>query len=532
MNDTARRWSQALGRALWEHRWLLCLVVAALVVRLHWNLVVHPIEDYLYSDMRGYMRRASSLFEAWWVPQEYDAFYPYGTHVFMYALQALFGQGPEDYRPLAIGYAVVGALVVGFGYQLARRVSRHRLVPPLVGLLLVAYYPLISFGGYALSEVPFSFCLVSSTFFLVRMAQDGKKRDAWAAGTLAALGMIVRPQILASIGLVGVLWLLVRKRMPKLRLALMLQALLPMLLVIGFSAWRLHYHTGRYGLISENGKFNQVFGRCHNTKIFALPDGPKRRRTSFGPPPLIQLHKREQKMPKAWPGLDPALEVEITYTGYIGDSKILGDIIDKCVAKTGWLKQAEYSLVNVLLLWRYNVMWPDSGKTEWRDYARKWGVFHSSYLAVPALLCAFLVLVAFLVEPLWRWLVRPVLFAGLFVTRRRAVSEVWPRLRTRATTRLDALGSWLDGRAVGLAFVALHLVGLVVVAATIFGDTRLRTPYDPFILLLAIEAYVITASFLWRTIRRMRRMPRTPRLLRRRQGGSTAQTDGSAKPSG
>ena len=491
MNDTARRWARALGHALWEHRWLLVLVTAALVVRLDWNLRVHPIGDYVYSDMRGYMRRADSLFKhEWWAPGEYDAFYPYGTHVFIYAVQAGLGTGPEDYRTLGIAYAIVGALVVGFGYQVARRTSRFRVVPPLVGIVLVAYYPLVSLGGYALSEVPFSFCLVSSTFYLVRMAQDGNKRDAWAAGTLAALGMVVRPQILASIGLLGLFWLVFRKRMPKLRLALMAHAILPLLLVMGFSAWRFHHHTGRYGLVSENGKFNQVFGRCHNTKIFANPDSPKRRRTSFGPPPLIQLAKREQKMPGAWPGLDPAREIEITYTGYIGDSKILGEIIDDCVARTGWVKQAEYSLVNVMLLWRYNVMWPDSGKPEWRGYASKWGVFHSTVLAAPALIGTLLVLLAFGVDlgwRLWGWL------------RPRRGEPSW------LAKRLDALGSQLDGRAVGLAFVALHLVGLVVVAAMIFGDTRLRTPYDPFILFMAVEAYAAAIWLVWTLGRRLLR---------------------------
>lgn len=477
-----------MGRVLWEQRWLLVLVVAALLVRLHWNLVVHPIGDYVYSDMRGYMRRANGLFEGWWQASEYDAFYPYGTHVFLYAVQAL-GHGPDDHRAIGIAYAILGALVVGFGYLVARRTSHYRFVPPIVGVVLVAYYPLVSLGGYALSEVPFAFCLVSSTFFLVRMAQDGRKRDAWAAGILAALGMVVRPQILASIGLVGIFWLLFRKRMPKLRLSLMIHAVLPIVLLMGFSAWRLHHHTGRQGLISENGKFNQVFGRCHNTKIFALPDNPKRRRTSFGPPPLIQLHKREQKLPHAWPGLDPALEVEITYTGYIGDAKILGGIIDECVAKTGWWKQAEYSLVNVLLLWRYNVMWPDSGKGEWRDYARKWGVFHSSLLAAPALAFALLVLLPGL---------------GL----RRVGASLSRRPRWAAVRGLtESLLESLRRRATGMALVALHLVGLVIVAAMIFGDTRLRTPYDPFILLLAVEAYATAGWLLWRLVLRLLRKP-------------------------
>jgi hypothetical protein len=516
MNDMARRakgWLQALGRALWEHRWLWFLMIAALVVRLHWNLRVHPIEDYVYSDMRGYMRRAAGLFDVWWAPSEYDGFYPYGTHVFIYLVQAVLGHGPDDYRTLDIAYAVVGTLIVGFGYLLARRVSRHRLVPPLVGLVLVAYYPLISLGGYALSEVPFSLCLVSSTFFLVRMAQDGRKRDAWAAGTLAALGMVIRPQMLASIGLLGLFWLVARKRMPKLRLAVMLHALLPLVLVMGFSAWRLHYHTGRYGLISENGKFNQVFGRCHNNKIFALPDSPKRRRTSFGPPPLIQLAKREAKMPDAWPGLDPALEVEITYTGYIGDSKILGGIIDQCVAKTGWVKQVEYSLVNVLLLWRYNVMWPDSGKPEWRDYARKWGIIHSTGLAVPALVAVVVVLFPLrLAGSLWSLLLR-IVPANV----RRTAGRGWSWLRRMVVGNVRLPDSPY-GRAPALAFVALHLVGLIAVAASIFGDTRLRTPYDPVILILAAEAYATAVWFL------------AARFMRNRGAPGPTQAVGTAKP--
>ncbi len=454
MNDTARRWLGAVGRWLWEYRWFWALVIAALIVRLHWNLVVHPPEDFVYSDMRGYMRRANGLFDDWSKPYEYAAFYPYGTHVLLYAIQAV-GAGPNDFRSIAIAYAVLGALNVGMTYLLARRVSPHPVIAPLVGLVMVAYYPLIALGGYTLSEVPFSFFLVGSTLFLVRMAQQGRARDAWMAGLLAALGFTLRPQILASIGLLGLFWLVGRKAMPKLRLTLMLQALVPLVLIAGFSAWRLHYHTGRVGLISENGKFNQVFGRCHNNKIFALPDSPKRRRTSFGPPPLIQLAKRQEKLPHAWPGLDPAIDKELTYRGYIGDSEILGDLITQCVHKTGWVKQAEYSLVNLLLLWRYNVMWPDSGKGHWRSYSRTWGIIHSNGLAIPAVLALLVVFV--------------------------------PR------------------RALGLGIVALHLWAIIIIAVLILGGIRFRAPYDPFIIILALNTYGMAAILLGKWVMRVMR---------------------------
>lgn len=443
-----------LGALVFEYRWLWLLVLAALVVRLHWNLVVHPPGDYIYSDMSGYMRRANALFGVWWEPREYDGFYPYGTHVLLYGLQAAFADEPGNFRPIAVAYAIFGAAIVGYGYLLARRVSRFAWLPPIVGLLLVFYYPLISLGGYTLSEVPFSLCLVSSTFYLVRMAQQGRRRDAWAAGVMAALGFVIRPQILASIGLLGVFWLVARKWLPRLRLGLMLQALVPLLLIGSFSAWRLHYHTGRTGLISENGKFNQVFGRCHNNKIRALPDKKGRRRTSFGPPPLIQLAKRSDRMPGAWPTLDPVGEQEIEYRGYIGDAEILGGFIDECMKESGPLKQVEYGLVNAMLLWRYNIMWPDSGKPFWRPYVKRWGMLHSNLLAVPALLAL-----------------------GMVFVRRRAS---------------------------GMSIVALHLWAIIIIAVLILGGIRFRAPYDPFIIIMALEVYAVVATWLWMRARALR----------------------------
>jgi hypothetical protein len=79
----------------------------------------------------------------------------------------------------------------------------------------------------------------------------------------------------------------------------------------------------------------------------------------------------------------------------------------------------------------------------------------------------------------------------------------------------------LRRRATGMALVALHLVGLVIVAAMIFGDTRLRTPYDPFILLLAVEAYATAGWLLWRLVLR---------LLRKTGVDSATQPEVSPKP--
>jgi hypothetical protein len=316
---------------------------------------------------------------------------------------------------------------------------------------------MISLGGYFLSETPFGLGLMVGTWALLRVVDRGRAGDAYLAGIAIAFALVMRPQILVSVALLGVLWIFGRSLWPKLSFAMLCRAALPVVLVLGFSAWRLHYHTGRWGLISENGSFNQVFGRCHVTKIIALPDSPTRSRTVFGPPPLLQLAKRSETAPGEWPQLDPIEGTHFYYFGYIGDAVQHRTYMDDCVAKGGLLRQAEYALVHVLMLWRYNVLWPDSGKGQWQGLAGKWGTIHSSTFAIPAFLAMLVVF--------------------------------WPRAHPR------------------LALVAVHLWAAFIVAALYFGDVRLRTPYDPIVVLLALEACAMlgAAVVAWR--RRNRRMP-------------------------
>ena len=60
---------------------------------------------------------------------------------------------------------------------------------PVVGLILVFYYPLLSLGGYILSEIPASLCMTTATLLLLRLADEGRARDAWGAGLAAGIGI-------------------------------------------------------------------------------------------------------------------------------------------------------------------------------------------------------------------------------------------------------------------------------------------------------------------------------------------------------
>ena len=438
---------------LYRNRWLIVALIAAFAVRLHWNMLVHPLGDYVSSDMRGYTSRADQMLDKFGHRFEYHAFFPYGTHFLLALLKLIFGR--ENYQAIGVVYALLGTIIVYFGVRIAERVSSHRWVPPLLGMFLVFYYPLISLGGYTLSEVPFSVFLLGSTYALLRLVQDGKDRDAWQAGGYAAVATAFRPQILMSIVVFGVVWLLLRRH-TRARLKHLVFAAIPIAGVLLFSSARLYYHTGgRFGLVSENGRFNQLFGRCHNKKAVATPAEPGRGRIRFGPPPLIQLEKRAKTAPNSWVQLDPALGPELAYTGYIADAEPLNDLMRKCIAKTGWLGQLKYAAVNVLMLSGYNTPWPDSGRDMWRRQANLWQTFYTAVFTAPALLMAF------------------TCFMRRTVTRHGMLS--------------------------------LHIWALIVTAAIYFGDTRLRAPYDPMLILLAIEAYIFAGAAIGGRVRRLLR---------------------------
>lgn len=435
-----------------RERWLWALFIAALVVRLHWNLVVHPLGDYVYSDMNGYVSRADRMLAKGLSPHEYSSFFPYGTHWLVAGSKWLFGK--DDYTAIGVIYALLGSFTVAFAYGATRRASAFASwVAPAVGIVGVFYYPHISLGGYILSEVPFGFFLMGAVLFSLRMADRGSYVDALLMGIFAALGTTIRPQLMVSAALLGLFWIVRRKALPKIRLPHLLVSGIPVVIVLALSSALLHHNTGRLGLVSENGSFNLVFGRCHASKIRTTPDGKGHGRVHFRPPSFLQIKnhenraKKQRKPPRV--ELQAALDDEMVYAGYIGDKDRHMAYVRECIARTGWWGQLEYGVLNAKLLWRHNVPWPDSGRSQWRDVSKWWTHLHRDLFAVPALL-------------------------GLLV------------LGFRRTAKQGLL--------------AVHLLGAVLVAAVFFGSIRIRTPYDYIIIALAFEVFAFGIWLLVQTV--------------------------------
>lgn len=464
----------ALRALLWRSRGLLFVTLAALAVRLVWNLAFHNPVKFAYSDMGGYLDRANLILDATWkappLPQSpraadlfdyvfarlvgakaaYLTLYPHGTHVFLYLVKRVFGR--DNATAVGASFAVLGALAVSYTHATAARFSQRRAVRRIVAFVLVFYYPWISLGGYALSETPFTTCVAASAFHGLRLADRGRRGDAWMLGAWLALGAVVRPQILVAAVFLGALFVLRRRVWRGFTLALVPRVVAPLALILGLSAGRLYYHVDHdhLGLISQNGPLNFVFGRCHNTGLNAKASSGS---AFFGPPALGALLGWEKEHPHPLFSLDPALGVTLTIQGHMWDAAPNYQLARQCVQKTGPWRQVKYAVTHVVLLWGYNIIWPDMGQPKYRLPMNIFCVAHAVLILPPA---ALALLLAF--------------------RRRRARSML----------------------------LALHVWSLVLTSMLYFGDTRYRAPYDGLLTILGVGMMVEIGGWVRRRARARR----------------------------
>ncbi|MEM9452764.1 MAG: hypothetical protein AAGF11_01210 [Myxococcota bacterium] len=443
-----------------EPRFLLVLVVLALLTRLVWVLWLHPPGDYIFSDMKKYVDRAQDLALHGIHPQRTLAWQAWGTHYLLAIPLRLFG--PQAFRAGAVLWGLMAAAAVPAGYLLACRVSTRAWMPRVVGIALLLWHPSLSNSGYFLSEAPFLCFQLWSTLGLVVVLQQG--RHALWAGLASAVAFAVRPQSALLFVLVLLTWLVNRRRLPHVRARHLVLIAGPLLAMLAFTSWRFHLHTGRWLGVAENANMNLTAGRCHNivTQAFRSESHKRRsertnntrngRRVSL---PGFRVLARS--VPPTHPlALRPAMRSEtIRLVGYIGDPQIHRELRAECYRRTGFFEQARYSLVNVSLLWFIGNQWPEQSR-------------NNRFLRPPVAVYKHLV-----------------------------QALVWfPSL-----VGLGA-GLWWIRRRPGLTFCAWQQVTSMAVAMVFFGTIRLRTPYDPYAIILALEGWVLIAAVLARWRRR------------------------------
>lgn len=447
-------------------RVLVILTLLALASRLVWVLWVHPPGDYVFSDMYKYVERAQRLAEHGFTPGDRTlAWQAWGTHHILAIPLAIFGK--DNLTAGAVVWGIMGALAVPVGYLLACRVLRRRWLPEIVGVWLLVWHPSLSNTGYFLSETPFLFFQLWSTYWLVVVLQEGRR--ALGAGLVSAVCFALRPQSALFYVLVLVTWLVNRRRVPWVRPRHIASIAIQLLLMLGYSFWRFHAHTGYWAGVAENANMNLTAGRCHNIVTQAFPNELAKRKsertnnTRDGRRVSLPGFRTLAGMyPPDHPfALRPALGGEtIRFVGYIGDPDIHKEIRKQCYANTGVVEQLRYSIINMSLLWFIGHQWPEMEKGREK-------------FMPPITFFKQLFQIVFWLPSLW----------GMF----------W------------ALGNLR--REPALSFCAWQLVTSMTIAAIFFGDIRLRTPYDPYAVILAMLIWSRLVDVGWRSWRRWRGRP-------------------------
>jgi hypothetical protein len=446
--DDAPRWLRP------NTKLLVALTVLALVSRLAWALWLHHPGDYVFSDMGQYILRANKLVEEGFVwGQRHLAWQSFGTHYVIALIFKLFGNQPP-YTPAAVCYALFGAAAVPLSYLLACRVLPKAWMATTIGVTALLWYPNLANTGFFLSEAPFLAAQLLSTYWLVRVIQEGKR--ALPAGLISAICFMLRPQTAIWFVFVLAVWLINRRRLPWVRWTQIAAIAIPLVAALVFSMWRFHQHTGYWAGVAESANMNFTAGRCHNivTQAFksqaALNHSVNTRNTRNGRrvsvPGLRALGHLDRRHVLY---LNPAMGHEsIRFVGYIGDPEIHRGLRKVCLERTGVIGQLRYTLGNISLQWFFARQWPDQEpSSRWvLPVSDAYRYFFQIFVLIPSLF-------------------------GMGVAIRR--------LRTRPE----------------LAIIGFQILGSIIIAGIFFGDIRLRTPYDPYALILALlgGAWIVDA---------------------------------------
>lgn len=430
-----------------DTRWLLFVFALALTIRVTYAVWIHPPSNFIFSDMKGYYELASHWLAQPWTPKRSAAFFPPGTS-FLVALCRYLSFG---WKPLCHAlWALLAAPVAPLLMLTTQRLTQSNRTARTVGVLAAVYYPFVSFSGYFLSEAPFCTCLAAILWLTLCFADCGRRRDALALGFLIGSSSWLSPQILLSVPLLALFWLTRRRAFPMVRIRDFSWLAAGLFICLGATFAFTGYHSARATIVSQNGAVNRVFARCQNTVI-------KGRNGWFGLPPFGALEKWHQRRPHIPIKIRPVRGRTIAVPYRLDQEAKLHAVADDCVRRSNLTDQLRNSATTVSLLWAFNITWPDATLYPFGKIARAHNGLNMLFLL-------------------------PATVVALF----------WLGMR-RGREREGLLGTFM-----------WTIIGS---AAAFIGGTRLRTPFDTVMLVLAATVYLHFFRWLSDTIQARKARP-------------------------
>ncbi len=211
------RWNAVVG---WAARaadlnWpLILLVLAGIALRL-WMIGVSPLDPRFSSaDDGDYYRRALRLAvsgqyvdDAWLIRPPLHVFF----FAFWLRLALILGQPQFGVLLIQLAQTALGALTIGLGFGIARRLFADRRAGLLFAGFLALWYPFVEHPTGTFSEPLYIFLFLLHLWLLLRFDAEERRRDLALSGLALGAAALTRSPALYSLAFV-VLWLVVRWR--------------------------------------------------------------------------------------------------------------------------------------------------------------------------------------------------------------------------------------------------------------------------------------------------------------------------------
>jgi hypothetical protein len=330
-----------------------------------------------------------------------------------------------------VGYlqALLGAATCALGYVITRRLTRSVAAALVAGAVLTLYLPLVVYTGFLLTETLFAF-LIALLVWLLGRAGDGPGLG-WAAlaGVVLGAAAVVRPNLLLAFPLLAGAAVLRRRSRPVGARAsfVALAFALPVLGAVVAHNSRL---AGRPAGIATNGGVNFFLGHCE-CRAVTFPRG--------GGVGEVSGHQNRRR-----------------YTGVFASPRLAYDEAYYYRETLRRIGERPALVVRALVNVGDGLGLTGLGESPAQPYYPGWSG-HEDELRAFARAFAFLAIVPALAHAAWLALAR----------------------------RQPAPDGAEDTRAVLYALLASMLATLYLY----LGDPRLRVPFDPLVLALALDAW-------------------------------------------
>ena len=254
------------ARVVWT-----CWLLGGLA-RLIYILVVHPATQHVYSDMQGYIDRATRF--AMHAPEGIgDTLYPPGASMMFGALYAL----DPSWTLAMIVQWLLSLAIMGLVWLIARRVYG----PSAAAVALVIatlYFPYLHYASLWLSENGFTALALASVWLLLVAVQSATLRGAaltaLAAGVAAGLATAFKNTLLGPLALTGLIYSIHAARHRDRRLLpVTLGVVAGLVLVIAPLSERCtRLNEGRFCLSANNLAMNVLMGHYGEKREFRWID--------------------------------------------------------------------------------------------------------------------------------------------------------------------------------------------------------------------------------------------------------------------